>query len=397
MIGDPTDWLWPDWFAWMVAPVLLFEAARSARIQIRIGKRTPRNAYLVSAVEGLMVFVCLAAQSPLMLAIALVLHFATNAYREGGVWRRGVVSMLCSLGSALALAFGAHAERFESLADPRVVDPGMRSILLVALAASCVLSLLPVKVEDEAKGAQVAPIALVAFARMAVPLAANEPRATLIVPLVAVGVSLISALWLLTAGMRANHFERESLVSELLVCERGVLFSFVWMGLASGDQEAGVGAVIEWWAGALALVALEGALRVKVLPKPMAFFALAMAVGLPGTVGFVAEDLLAHGLLELRPLLAASFVAVGAINAAALFMALVNVIAEGGYDPRPPPPLTWSMVIPALLSVIIGLAPRPFVTGASLAHEATGGVDEESVAPHRATSAPASAYDIPPP
>jgi len=386
---------WPDWFAWMVAPVLVFEAARSARIQIRIGRRTARDAYLVSAAEGLLFFACLTARTPLVFLVCACLHVAMIAYREGGIWRRGVVSTLSMLVAAGALAFGTRATTFETLALGGVVDETIRSVVLTLLAIACVLSLLPVKVEDEAKGAQVAPLALVAFARMAVPLATNEPRATLVVPLIAIAISLISALWLLTAGMRANHFERESLVSELLVCERGVLFSFVWMGLASGDQEAGVGAVIEWWAGALALVALESSLRVKVLPKPMAFFALAMAVGLPGTVGFVAEDLLAHGLLELRPVLAAGFVAVGAVNAAALFLSLVNVIADGGYDPREAPQPTPGMIIPALFSLVIGLAPRPFVTGAMLAHRATGGAEEGPVSTHMHPAA--DTYDIPPP
>ena len=199
---------------------------------------------------------------------------------------------------------------------------------------------------------------------------------------------------MLSRGRGEDFFTRNQ-ETERSRSERPLLFSFVWTGLASGDQQAGVGAVLEWWAGALALVALESSLRVKVLPKPMAFFALAMAVGLPGTVGFVAEDLLAHGLLELRPLLAAAFVAVGAVNAAALFLSLVNVIAEGGYDPREAPPPTAGMVIPALFSLVIGLAPRPFVTGASLAHEATGGVEESSSAGHVLRSS--DAYDIPPP
>ena len=394
-MSDLMSTFWPDWFAWMVAPVLGFEAARSARIQIRTGRRTARDAYIVSAGEGLLVFSCLTARTPLVFLVCAVLHVVMAAYREGSVWRRGVVSTGSTLGAAGILAFGTRATTFETLAVPGLVDTSIRSAALVLLVVSCVLSLLPVKVEDEAKGAQVAPMALIAFARMAVPLSTLEPRATMVIPLIAIGVSLVSALWLLTAGMRANHFERESLVSELLVCERGVLFSFVWMGFASGDQETGVGAVIEWWAGALALVALESSLRVKVLPKPMAFFALAMAVGLPGTVGFIAEDLLAHGLLELRPLLAAGFVAVGAVNAAALFLSLVNVIAEGGYDPRETPSPTPGMIIPAVLSLLIGLAPRPFVTGASLAHEATGGVQEGSHA-HVIGHAP-DAYDIPPP
>lgn len=388
--------LWPDWLAWMVLPILAFEATRSARIQIRVGKRTRRGAYGVSTMEGAMVFLCLSARTPLAFGVCALLHFAATAYREGGVWRRGSIGTLSMIGASGILAFGTRAEGFETLAMPGVVDASLRGVVLVLLVGACVLSLLPVKVEDEAKGAHVVPVALLAFARMAVPLSTAEPRATLVIPLVAAGVSLISALWLLTAGMRANHFERASLVSELLVCERGVLFSFVWMGLAAGDQEAGVGAVLEWWAGALALVALESALRVKVLPKPMAFFALAMAVGLPGTVGFVAEDLLAHGLLELRPLLAAGFVGVSAINAAALFLAIVNVIAEGGYDPRPAPPPTLAMILPAMLSLLVGLVPRPFVTGALWAHMATFGVEESTGAAERSLPS-GDGYDIPPP
>ncbi|MFO0680868.1 MAG: hypothetical protein U0234_02400 [Sandaracinus sp.] len=392
---DPTQLFWPDWFAWAVAPVLFFEAARSARIQIRTGRRSPRAAYGVSALEGAAVFVILCTRTPLAFFVMLVVHQGLQAYRESGFWRRGLVAKGSLLAAAGLLAYEQRAGTFEALGQPGAVDAGMRAIVLALLVVGCVLSLLPVRVQDEAKGAQVVPVSLIAFARMAVPLATQEPRATLVVPMIAGAVSLVSALWLLTAGMRANHFERASLVSELLVCERGVLFSFVWLGLAAGDEQAGVGAVLEWWAGALALVALESALRVKVLPKPMAFFALAMAIGLPGTVGFVAEDLLAHGLLELRPLLAAGFVAVGAINAAALFLAIVNVIAEGGYDPRPAPPLTLEMVLPAMLSLLVGLVPRPFVTGASFAHEAMGGVLEPGVAAHHGVST--ESYDIPPP
>ncbi len=392
---SPTELFWPDWFAWAIAPVLSFEAARSARLQIQSGRRAARAAYWVSALEGLTVFVILSTRTPLAFFVTLVLHQVLQAYREGAIWRRGLLAKGSLLAAAAVLAYGHPSGTFEALAHAGVVDATLRTLVLALLVVGCVLSLLPVRVEDEGKGAQVVPLSLVAFARMAVPLATQEPRVTEIVPVIAGAVSLVSALWLLTAGMRASHFERASLVSELLVCERGVLFSFVWLGLAAGDQQAGVGAVLEWWAGALALVALESALRVKVLPKPMAFFALAMTIGLPGTVGFVAEDLLAHGLLELRPLLAAGFVGVGAINAAALFLALVNVIAEGGYDPRPAPPLTLAMILPAMLSVLFGVVPRPFVAGASLARASLGGTIEVSASAH---SVPRTEpYDIPPP
>ena len=394
MSGEIAGLLFPDWFAWMVAPIVVFDALRTTRIQIRVGRRTRPAALVVSSVEGALVFGCLCARTPLVLLVMVVLHFAVKTYRHGSVWKRGAVATLCTVAAAGTLAFAAGVPAFDGSWEA-MVDPTLRSAVLVLLVLACVLTLVPVHVLEESRGAQVAPVALIAFTRMALPLSSVEPRATLVVPLIAVGVALVSALWLLTAGMRANHFERASLVSELLVCERGVLFSFVWMGLASGEHLAVVGAVLEWWSGALALVALESALRVKVLPKPVAFFALAMAVGLPGTVGFVAEDLLAHGLLELRPLLAAGFVAVGAINAAALYLAFVNVVAEVGYDPRPAPPPTFAMLLPAILSVIVGLVPRPFVTSAALAHIAVGGTPPAPSG--HARTVRDDGYDVPPP
>jgi formate hydrogenlyase subunit 3/multisubunit Na+/H+ antiporter MnhD subunit len=119
---------------------------------------------------------------------------------------------------------------------------------------------------------------------------------------------------------------------------------------------------------------LEASLRVKVMSKSMAFFALAMAVGLPGTTGFIAEDLLAHGLLEFRPGLAAAFVIVAAINAVALYLALVNIMVDRG-PVRGEAPLSAMMIIPAGLSLLVGLLPRPFVASAVDARHAL--VDSE--------------------
>jgi len=384
------QWLQPDWLAWVLAPILAFELVRSARVQVRLARRPARRAYLVSGVEALLAFACLSARTPLVLAITCAAHFVMMAVRERGVWRRGAVAIvgICAALILLAVA-GGGASSFGSPELARV-DPDLRSVVLVLVVASCVLSLLPVKVQDETKGAHVVPTSLVAFARVAVPLTLAEPRLTQLVPFVAAGLSLVSAFWLLTAGMQATHFEREALVSELLVCERGVLFSFVWLGLAAGNTLARVGAVLEWCAAALALVTLESVLRAKALSKPKAFFAVAMAVGLPGTIGFVAEDLLAHGLIELRPLVAMGFVGIGALNAAALFLAIVNVVVEGGYDPTVAPRPTMRTIVPAAVALITGLFPRPFVSAATLAQDALA----PPVAQARAWS---EAFDVPPP
>jgi NADH-quinone oxidoreductase subunit M len=113
----------------------------------------------------------------------------------------------------------------------------------------------------------------------------------------------------------------------------------------------------------------------------MVFFALAMTVNLPGTVGFVGEDLLVHGLLGKRPFLAAGFVAVVAINAAALYLALVNVIVDvqgRQLGPQPEAPRSVMMKLAAGLSLLIGLVPRPFVASATQVYA--------EIAPHSSAS-----------
>jgi NADH:ubiquinone oxidoreductase subunit 4 (subunit M) len=105
-------------------------------------------------------------------------------------------------------------------------------------------------------------------------------------------------------------------------------------------------------------------------------------VNLPGTVGFVAEDLLAHGLLSERPILAAGFVAVVAINAAALYLALVNVIVDvqgrQSSQPQPEAPRSVMLILAGGLALSIGLVPRPFVASATATHAV--------IAPHSTSS-----------
>jgi len=298
--------------------------------------------------------------------------------RESQWWGRRLIKTALIGAALVALMTVGHVSSFADVARASAgMDETWRLVILTLISTACAVAILPVRVSDEPKETLVAPLALIAFARVAMPLGEAEPQFGVIVPIAAAAMSLLCALWLLSAGTRANHFEPSTLVSEILVCERGVILSFVWLGLASGEHLAGVGALMQWWAGALALLALEASLRRRPLPKPMAFFALAMAVSLPGTVGFVAEDLLAHGLLELRPVLAAAFVVVAAINAAALYLAIVNIIvdlrAEQLLLHRPQAPddrPSFMMLGAAGLSLLLGLVPRPFVASATEAHAA---------------------------
>lgn len=364
-----------DAFFWLVLWISILEGARIARLEMVLRGAPLAHAVRVGALDTLLLSLAAGTTSPLLFVGLGALRLGLAKYRDGAVWWRGALKLALVGAAMFALVGVGHVSSFAEV-GPRALELGSawRTAILALVSAACVIAILPVRIPDEAKMTHAAPFVLVAFARVGVPLDAVEPRLALAAPIIGAVLSALCALWLLSAGMRANHFEHASLVSELVMCERGVLLSFVWVGLASGERLAGVGAFLEWWAASLALLALEASLRVRPLPKPMAFFALAMAVGIPGTTGFIAEDLLAHGLLELRPVLAMIFVGVGAVNAAALYLAITNIIVDTEHDERGAARLTPMMVVPAALSLIIGIVPRPFVATATEAREA--------VAPH---------------
>lgn len=363
-----------DPFFWLALPVAGVEALRVARSERKRQRRSVSGALAFGGIELLTIGLCAATGSPLLFLLVVMLRSAIVHAREGEWWIRGVVKMSL-IGAAMALLVGvSDVGSFAEVATANL-DEHWRITILTLICAACVVAIVPVRVADEPKETLAAPFTLIAFVRVGLPLGAESPQFTTIVPIVAAAMGLLCALWLLSAGRRANHFEPSTLVSELLVCERGVVLSFVWLGLSAGEHLAGVGALLQWWSGALALLALEASLRRRPLTRPMAFFALAMAVCLPGTIGFVAEDLLAHGLLELRPGLAAAYVGVAALNAAALYLALVNIIVDirgqhphalPGAEARP----SFMMLGAAGLSLLMGLVPRPFVAEAAEAHEA---------------------------
>lgn len=373
-----------DAFFWLVLPIAVLEAVRIARSDRKRHRHSLSGALAFAAVELVALGLCAATGSPWLFALIVALRLLVVRVREGQWWIGGPLKTVLLVGALVLLPTAAGVDSFADIARADV-DPSWRTVILLLSCAACLVAILPVRLSDEAKETLAAPLAFLVFARVALPLGAHEPQFAIVVPIVAAITALVCALWLFSAGTRANHFELPTLVSELLVCERGVVLSFVWLGLSAGEHLAGVGALLEWWSGALALLALEASLRRRPLPKPMAFFALAMAVSLPGTVGFVAEDLLAHGLLELRPLLAAAFVGVAAINAAALYLAIVNIIVDlraqqqqhAGVSLAEAPP-SFMMLGAAALSLLIGLVPRPFVAEAAAAHDV--------IAPHSSSA-----------
>ena len=103
-------------------------------------------------------------------------------------------------------------------------------------------------------------------------------------------------------------------------------------------------------------------------PRLGVFFTIAVLalVGLPGTLGFVAEDLLFHGSLESHPLLGVGLPLATALNAitglrlmATLFLGKrgLHVAAISDALPRE----RWALTLPVVLLVAGGLAPGIWV------------------------------------
>ncbi|MEK0445597.1 MAG: hypothetical protein RLZZ399_918 [Verrucomicrobiota bacterium] len=111
--------------------------------------------------------------------------------------------------------------------------------------------------------------------------------------------------------------------------------SFILAGLATANEQGITGALLHWFVVSVASSILAGILRileVRVMdvadpegnlglavraPRLATFFLLAALalVGLPGTLGYNAEDLLFHGALESHPWMGVSMLAATAFNA----------------------------------------------------------------------------------
>lgn len=163
----------------------------------------------------------------------------------------------------------------------------------------------------------------------------------------------------------------------------------VAIGLASGDAEGLAGVPVQLLAAGLAVsgwmlvthalgrrlgttdARLLGGLRQRapLLSWLLVFFGLA-SVGLPGTLGFVGEDLLVHGVLEHHPWLAMGYIVATALLAVSVLKwAFAAAFGPVGHVQLPPAPWPadattgerrWLLAI-ALPLLFFGLWPAPLV------------------------------------
>jgi NADH-quinone oxidoreductase subunit M len=163
--------------------------------------------------------------------------------------------------------------------------------------------------------------------------------------------------------------------------------AFILAGLENRNVEGITGALLQWWVVAFATTGLvliyrglearttEAAAPAGLLglgfhaPRLAVFFSLCAfaLVGLPGTLGFVAEDLLFHGSLESHPLLGIGLPVATALNAiTALRLFTTLFLGRRGVHTPPIPDATprerWAFTAPVAFLIAGGLGPAVLVS-----------------------------------
>jgi len=195
-------------------------------------------------------------------------------------------------------------------------------------------------------------------------------------------LSVIGVLAIFTAvyaGLLALVAARPRRILALLATSQA---SFILAGLENRNVEGITGALVHWLVVAFAMTALVGiytALEARTTevtrpagylglgyhaPRLAVFFAIAAfaLVGLPGTLGFAAEDLLFHGALESHPLLGVGLPLATALNAITAFRLFSTLfLGRRGIEVPPIPDALAreraGLLVPVLALVGGGLAP----------------------------------------
>ena len=193
-------------------------------------------------------------------------------------------------------------------------------------------------------------------------------------------LALVTSVFMAVAALAATQPRR---VLGLLWISQG---SFILAGLATNTQEGITGALLHWWVVAFSTTGMMSVYRsleartTRVrsqggfhglgahAPRLAVFFAVCGLglVGLPGTLGFVAEDLLFHGALEAHPLLGIALPLATALNAitvlrlfVTLFMGKRAIHVPVIPDALPGERVAYTLVV--LLLVFGGLMPAVLV------------------------------------
>lgn len=174
--------------------------------------------------------------------------------------------------------------------------------------------------------------------------------------------------------------------------------AFILAGLENRNEEGITGALVHWWVVAFTMTTLLAVYRALEARSPAAaqpggfrgfgyhaprfavFFAVAAGalVGLPGTLGFAAEDLLFHGALDSHPLLGLGLPLATALNAITALRTLASLFfgrpgSQVAAIPDALPRERWALTLPVALLIAGGIFPSlPIALRTPLALEIAG-------------------------
>ncbi len=316
------------------------------------------------------------------------------AYASGSIWLfllgwaitvvpfRGERSGVMLIASTVALAVGAGLNTFSS--DKTVHVAAFAAIAIAVLLRKGIFPFhfwVPIAFEDSSLPALNlflnSHLGAFLLIRFGVPLFPDVSLQAL---------TFLGTLAILTAvytAVLALVAKRPRRVLALLCISQA---SFILAGLENRNVEGITGALVHWSVVAFATTALlavyrsleartteveapEGFLGLGYhAPRLAVFFAVAALalVGLPGTLGFAAEDLLFHGSLESHPLLGVGLPFATALNAiTALKLAATLFLGRRGiHVPKIPDAQArerWALTLPIVLLVAGGLAPSMLI------------------------------------
>ncbi len=214
----------------------------------------------------------------------------------------------------------------------------------------------------------------VTVARVALPLLGDASRASL---------TVLSELGLFTAVLGAVVAVADRQPRRLLAWVAISQASTILAGLESLNQQAITGAMLHWMVVSIATSALFAVLRLvevrhglaitgteylglgRRFPRLAVFFVVAgvALVGLPGTLGFISEDLLMHGALESHPWIGLAIPVATALNAIGIFRLFGIIFLGRRLAPTMivPDAVTrerWPLAALILLLVALGLVPQ---------------------------------------
>ncbi|MBI2375138.1 MAG: hypothetical protein HYV07_14170 [Deltaproteobacteria bacterium] len=386
------DALLSRWFGLdgFTAPLLPFEALLGLAALVATGRNEPVKTSAILAGEG--VFLLLFTSLDLDLVVILwILSFVPGVFstRPGtsgrrAVWFVGLVSTIPLLIARIAVQLEGRSPFVPELLAAPLDTYGKLFFWSTMAAVASRTALFPFHtwlfVALERGALPLTALMLCArpgaylLARIATPIA-PETAAEALLP-IATG-ALLTAIYGGILGLSAENPRR--VLGTIAMSHSGLIV----IGLCSGSPEGITGALVQWTTVgvsvmglALIVARLEARLgdlsRVRGLITPLpglsvAFLLFGVAsVGFPGTLGFIGEDLLIHGMLESHPKMAAGMILVTALNGLTLMRIFMRIFFGPVKLPAPNPIRMLRrerFAVLALLAVVLGfgIVPAPFV------------------------------------